>query len=148
MEPVLGGRANVNPPLIINRSTEFASESENGSETPRESQRDEASNQGTPVVDDDDGDPFLIGASHRAKKRRRRNRDPNEGVREMLEVFEKKWEKDSTAETLVREEERQQKGEVVGIMKENQQIMKQNQQIMQQTMNNAVDVLRMIAEKM
>jgi hypothetical protein len=123
--------------MIINHVTamELPSESEGGSETPRA----EASTQGG----DDEGDPFLIGATHRAKKRRR-NRDPNEGVKQMLEVFEKKWEIDAAEETVSQEEEKKGRGELLGLMKENQQILKENQQ----TMSNAVDVLRMMADKM
>jgi len=134
MEPVLSGCANVNPSLIINQNTKFPDESEIGSVTPRESQKDDASNS-TPVVDDD-GDPFLTGASHRAKKRRR-TRDPNEGVKQMLEVFEKKWEDDKTADTLAREEENAGREQILDIMKKNQQ-----------TMSDAVDVLRFMAQKM
>ena len=83
MEPVLGGRANVNPPLILNQNS-FTGDSDSTS-TPRELQKDEASND-VPV--DDSGDPFLRRVTHRAKKKHR-TRDPNEGVKTMLEVFEK-----------------------------------------------------------
>jgi hypothetical protein len=144
MEPVLGGRANVNPLMVMNRTIadELPSESEGGSETPQGSHREDTSNQGTPMVDDD-GDPFLIGASHRAKKRRR-NRNPNEGVKQMLEVFEQKWENDATEVTRTREEEKEGRGEFFGLIKEGQQIMKNNQE----AISSAVDVLRMMAQRM
>ena len=132
MEPVLGGRANVNPPLILNQNSSFTGDSDSAS-TPRELQKDDASND-VPV--DDEGDPFLTGVTHRAKKKRR-TRDPNEGVKMMLEVFEKKWEDDKTADTLARDKEMEGREQILDIMKKNQE-----------TMSDAVDVLRFMAQKM
>jgi len=131
MEPVLGGRANVNPPLILNQNS-FPGDSDSTS-TPRELQKDEASND-VPV--DDSGDPFLTGVTHRAKKKCR-TRDPNEGIKTMLEVFEKKWEDEKMVDTLARDEEKKGREQILDIMKKNQE-----------TMSDAVDVLRFMAQKM
>src|SRR5216117_1644202 len=101
MEPILGGHANVNPPLILNQNSSFTGDSDSTS-TPRELQKDEASND-VPV--DDSGDPFITGVTHRGKEKRRM-RDPNEGVKMILEVFEKKWEDDKMVDTLAHDEEK------------------------------------------
>ena len=132
MEPVLGGRANVNPPLILNQNSSFTGDSDSTS-TPRELQKDEASND-VPV--DDSGDPFLMGVTHRAKKKRR-TRDPKEGAKTMLEVFKKKWEDDKMVDMLTRDEEKKGREQIWDIMKKNQE-----------TMSGAVDVLRFMAQKM
>ena len=77
-----------------------------------------------------------MGETHRAKKKRRTH-DPNEGVKTMLEVFEKKWEDDKTADTLACDEEKKGREQILDIMKKNQE-----------TMSDTVDVLRFMAQKM
>ena len=135
MEPILGDRPNVNPPLIINQNTTFPSDTSDSTSTPLESQKDDAS-VGVSAAGEDALDPYLTGASHRAKKKRK-TRDPNEGVNMMLEVFEKRWESDKEMDLLTREAEKEGREQLMDIMKKNQQ-----------TMSDAIDVLRYIADKM
>ena len=127
MEPILG-----QSPLIINQNSIFPGDSDSTS-TPLESQMDDASIS-TPA--DNDGEPHLTGVTHRAKKRRK-TRDPNEGINTMLEVFEKKWESDKEIDILTREGEKEGREQILDIMKKTQQ-----------TMSDAVDALRYIVGKM
>lgn len=98
MERILGAGTKVNPPFIINHTSRFPADSDFMS-TPRELQKEEAGND---LPADEVGD---LGATHRPNKRRKTH-DPNEGVKMMLDVFEKEWEDAKKVDTLARQEVR------------------------------------------
>jgi hypothetical protein len=132
---VLGERANVNPPIILNRNLPYNGESESASSHLDQSKEDSSANDGLTV---DDGDGFLTGSTSpvRAKKKRK-VRDPNETMKQMLDVFEKKWEDDKEADATTREEENDGRKKILDIMTKGQE-----------TMSAVVDVLKVIADKM
>jgi|SRR5579859_1037006 len=139
MEPLLGGRATVRPPLLINQNTRFPGEDEELDATRAElgQDGDRTLDTAQPAIDADaEADPFVTGAAHRAKKSHR-TRDPNEGVKDMINVLKDKWEEDKTAEALARDEEKEGREKILEIMEKNQKAM-----------SDAVDVLKYMANKM
>lgn len=138
MQPLLGERPNISPPLVINHSINFQnSESESISSlhpVEAETLRDDGvSNGETPMPD---GDPFTPGAEHRAKKRRRL-REPNKLMDTLMETLQEKWDENRKVDENIHEEERIRADKMLDIMAKSQQ-----------NMSNAVDVLKLIAEKM
>lgn len=130
MYPFLRNRANVAPPLVINQAFSFDSDTASSFIDPT---KDDASNNAGPPNDDD---PFIPGSAHRGKKKRRM-RDPMETMNTVLGVFQQKWEDDKEADAALREEEKEDRNKFLDIMAKNQK-----------TMSDAVDVLRIIADKM
>ena len=109
MEPVLSNRPTVNPPLIINRNSNF-SESESMSGV-RTDSKDDAANAGEgndgQVVDD--GDPFVTGAAYRSKGKKRRRTIYNgivSATYDMKDALQEKWVADKEREDKIRAEER------------------------------------------
>ena len=109
MELVLSNRSTVNPPLIINRNSNF-SESESISGVGTDS-KDDAANAGEgndgQVVDD--GDPFVTGAAYRSKGKKR-HRTTHDGIisvtHDMKDTLQEKWVADKEREDEIQAEER------------------------------------------
>ncbi len=132
---VLGGRANVNPPIIINTLAPYNGESESASSALDLSKEDSSANDG-PAFDGEDG--FLTGSASSSKaKRKRKGRDPTESMNKLLGVFEKKWEDEKEADAAIREEESDGRKKILDIMSKGQE-----------TMTAVVDVLKTMADKM
>ena len=139
-------RANVNPPLIINRSINFVSE-DTSSISSQQIGDSSAKEDDEDAIVEADGDPFVPDAAHRAKKKRRAA-NPTKVMENLLDVFQQKWENDKERneaihdeEKVVREEEKERANKIVNIIE-------RNSQIMEQSMNNIVDVLQIIATKL
>ena len=130
MDTVLRNRPNINPPMIINQGTAFESDS-------LSSQQLASRDDDDPAIEPD-GDPFVPGAVHRAKKRRVRD---TKAVDRLLDALQEKWEDDKVTEQLIREsdqtfrEEESKKGDRLVT-------------IIEKGMNDTVDILRQIMNKM
>ena len=133
---VLGERANINPPMIFNAGNVYNGESESASSQLDQSKEDSSANDGLAF---DEGDSFLTGSNSPSKrgKKKRKVRDPNESMKQMLDVFEKKWEDEKEADATTREEESKGRKQILDIMTKGQE-----------TMTAVVDVLKIMADKM
>jgi len=133
---VLGERANVNPPMIFNAGSIYNGESESASSQLDQSKEDSSVNDGLAF---DEGDGFLTGSNSPPKrgKKERKVRDPTESMKQMLDVFEKKWEDEKEADATTREEESKGRKQILDIMTKGQE-----------TMTAVVDVLKVMADKM
>jgi hypothetical protein len=130
MDAVLRDRPNINPPLVINQRTAFESDSVSSQQLTSKDDDD-------PVIEPD-GDPFVPGAVHRAKKRKVGN---NKAVDRVLDALQEKWEDDRATEQTTcgldqtfREEESKKGDRLVTIIEKG--------------MNDTVDILRQIMNKM
>jgi hypothetical protein len=113
MDPVLGDRANVNPPLVINHNTNF-----NNDEKSLSSEDSDV----TIVkieLPDMEKDPFITGTELPKGKKRRCTYDPNEGVVTMMDALEKKWKSDKEVEEIVRVEEKETADKIMKLMEAN-----------------------------
>ena len=115
LNPLLGERAKVKPPIIvINHTTDFSLESDSGSQsyTPSRSQesRDDLETS-TPGP----SDPHLTGSKHCGKKKRKlsSSQSREDSQSHIIDIFECKWEKDRK----IQEEEREERKEFFGLMR-------------------------------
>jgi hypothetical protein len=126
MDTVLRDRPNINPPVVVNQRTAFESDSVSSQQLASRDDDD-------PVIEPD-GDPFVPGAVHRAKKRKVGG---NKAVDRLLDALQEKWEDDKTtreSDQTFREEESKKGDRLVTIIEKG--------------MNDTVDILRQIMNKM
>jgi hypothetical protein len=125
MDLVMGNRANVKPPLIINQTfTGYYEDSDTMS-----TQDDDKTNTETRL----DADETYVEGSQRGKKKRRTRTTSNE----LLVALKQKWEDDKEEDAVIRAEDK--------IAREKQlELMQRNTE----TSSAIADLLRIMAEKM
>ena len=121
MELVLGGQPNMNPPLIINQSTNFEPED---SDSPSSHLQTPVPDHGgvTPTSSKDEEiaqDPFLSGsASNRPRKRRKT--DSAAQAEAFMNAFEKKWEEEKEVEAQAHKETKEHHEQLLAMMQGSQ----------------------------
>jgi len=139
LSPILADKATVNPPAILNFASNFLSENDSGdpSPSPRPGREDDE-----PTLRPD-GDPFVPGATYRAKKKRPAVNAVSV-LTDMMGMFQDKFQNDremkeesKVEEQNMHEEEKKRGEEMLGIMKETSQ-----------SINALTSVLQTIANKM
>jgi len=130
MDAVLHDRPNINPPMVVSQRTAFESDSVSSQQLASRDDDD-------PVIEPD-GDPFVPGAVHRAKKRKVRD---NKAVDHLLDALQEKWEHDKTTEQTTRESDRTFREEE---SKKGDRLVT----IIEKGMNDTVDILRQIMNKL
>ncbi len=113
LNPLLGERAKVKPPIVINHTTDFSVDSDSGSQsyhTPSRSQSRDDLETSTPG-----SNPHLIGTKHCGKKKRKlsSSQSREDSQSHIIDIFERKWEKDRK----IQEEEREERKEFFGLMR-------------------------------
>ena len=151
MHPLFANRAFVNPPCIINSNSALTiSESDSASSFFEPAINDSTSNNGGRT--EHDGDPFVTGASPNSTrgKRKRKSKDnaTSEALKNMIDVFQKKWAEDKRAAIAIREEEKQEREREKEEQKEKRERVLDVMMKSQQSMSDAVEVLRSMARKM
>jgi len=114
LNPLLGERAKVKPPIVISHTTNFSVDSDSGSQsyhTPSRSQSRDDLETSTPGP----SDPHLTGTKHRGKKKRKlsSSQSREDSQSHIIDIFERKWEKDRK----IQEEEREERKEFFGLMR-------------------------------
>jgi hypothetical protein len=136
MEPLLGSRPNVCPPLVINQNTNFPiSEAESISSQQAGTTRDETTSNNDEAPPPD-GDPFIPRSAHRSKKKRR-VREPNKLMNTLMDTLQDKWRDNAELEAARNDVQDQRADRMLDIMAKSEE-----------NMSKAVDVLRLIAEKL
>jgi|GraSoiStandDraft_26_1057304.scaffolds.fasta_scaffold270384_1 hypothetical protein len=133
MEGVLANRANVNPPLVINRNTNFNLESDSASSQLDPQKEDPSNNDAFQA--ENDSDPFLTPGAR--GKRRRVKASANETIKQMFEELQAKRDEEKEAEAALAEEAKGDRRKILDVMTKSQE-----------TMSEAVSVLKLMAEKM
>ena len=105
LNPLLGERAKVKPPIVISHTTDFSVDSDSGSQsyhTPSRSQSRDDLETSTPGP----SDPHLTGTKHRGKKKRKlsSSQSREDSQSHIIDIFERKWEKDRKIQEEEREE--------------------------------------------
>jgi hypothetical protein len=135
MFEVLGDRAKVNPPILINRSMSFtaasgASSSEQSKDNMSSKNSDDTDEKNNNASESEDEKPKI------QKKRRTARTIANEAATQMLGVFQKKWEDDKDNDIIILGDEKERGDKYLEILTKSQEHM-----------GAAVDVLRIIANK-
>ena len=118
LNPLLGERAKVKPPIVINHATDFSLDSDSGSQsyhTPSRSQSRDDLETSTPGP----SDPHLTGTKHRGKKKRKlsSSQSREDSQSHIIDIFQRKWEKDEKIEEAARADEREERKEFFGLMR-------------------------------
>jgi hypothetical protein len=135
MFEVLGDRAKVNPPILINHSMSFtaasgASSSERSEDNMSSKNSDDTDEKNNNASESEDEKPKI------KKKSRTARTIANEAATQMLEVFQKKWEDDKDNDIIILGDEKERDDKYLEILTKSQEHM-----------GAAVDVLRIIANK-
>jgi hypothetical protein len=134
--PLLGEKASTNPVALLNAGSRLsgAGESDSASSFIDPSiYNDSLSRQSDSV--NVEHDPFIPGSPYRGKKRRVKD-TAGAAVTKMLDALETKWKDDREIEVEIREEEKQSREQLLDVLTKGQQ-----------SMNEAVGILKYIAEK-
>ena len=122
----------MNPPLVINRNTNFNLESDSAS-SQLDPQKDPSNNDAFQA--ENDSDPFLTPGAR--GKRHRVKASANETIKQMFEELQAKRDEEKEAEAALAEEAKGDRRKILDIMTKSQE-----------TMSEAVSVLKLMAEKM
>lgn len=141
MDKFLGEKPNIKPPIIINFENPCGKN--DGSISHSQTDTDTAASL-TERNDEAEDDPFLSGTRHIKAKKKAPIRDRHEGVNLMLDAFKDKWEDDREVLEKSKKEDREARKEDREIHEKILEAMKQHQQVVQE----AVDVLKIIAKKL
>jgi hypothetical protein len=138
MDKHLGQKPDVRPVAIFNHETVFADGEESDTST-RDEQFDA---EGTYIPKDEiQNDPFLTGTRHRpgtkGKKSAPVRQNPTEGVKAVMEGLKEKWDEDKLVYEQAQKEEKELRKKLLEAIQEQQQTTKE-----------AVDVLKIIAQKL
>jgi LAS superfamily LD-carboxypeptidase LdcB len=134
MFEILGTRAKVNPPILVNCSTDFTASSVSSASDPS---KDNTSSKNDDVVDMDSDTSESDEEGPRTKKKRRPAKSiANDAVNQMLRVMEKNRQDDRDKDFVVLENEKERDEKYLEILTKSQEHM-----------GAAVDVLRIIANK-
>lgn len=119
LNPLLGERAKVKPPIVINHMTDFSLDSDSGSQSHRTPSRSQESRDDLETSTPGPSDPHLTGTKHCGKKKRKRS--PSQSLEDprshIIEIFERKWEKDEKIEEAACADEREERKEFFGLMR-------------------------------
>jgi hypothetical protein len=138
MDKHLGQKPDVRPVAIVNHETVFADGEESETST-----NDELFNADATYVPKDEiqNDPFLTGMRHcpsmKGKKSAPVRNNPTEGVKAVMEGLKEKWEEDKLIYEQAQKEEQELREKLLEAIQEQQQTTKE-----------AVDVLKIIAQKL
>ena len=141
MDKFLGEKPNIKPPTIINFENPYG---KNDASTPRSQTDTDATTSLTERSDEAEDDSFLSGTRHTKAKKKAPVRDRHEGVNLMLDAFKDKWDDDREALEESKKEDREARKEDREVHEKILEAMKQHQQVVQE----AVDVLKIIAKKL
>lgn len=146
MDRQLGQKPDVRPVVIINPDNLFADDDDSDAST-----RDEQVNAAATKNEIED-DPFLTGTRHRHGTKGKKNApvrsDPTEGLKVVMESLKEKWDDDKLIYEQTREEDKLVSEQVRKEEKEVQEKILAVIRGQQQTVKEAVDVLKIIAEKL
>ena len=118
LNPLLGERAKVKPPIVINHATDFSLDSDSGSQSYCTPSRSQESRDDLETSTPGPSDPHLTGTKHRGKKRKLSSSQSLEDSRShIIDIFQRKWEKDEKIEEAARADEREECKEFFGLMR-------------------------------